>query len=94
MKNVSMVAGLALALGMTSLLGAATASADAQGDYVYDLTNHGIGGPRQNLLQLGQDVACKVSPQDAAVNAVRQKSDLSQDDATFLYESAKTFLCP
>jgi len=93
-KIASAVAGLILALGMASVASAASASADAQGDYIYDLNNHGIGGSRQNLLELGQNVACKQPQANGAVDAIVQKSNLSRDDATFLYESAKTFLCP
>ncbi len=93
-KIASAVAGLTLALAVTSVASAASASADAQGDYIYDLTNHGIGGSKQNLLDLGQNVACKQPQENSAVDAIVQKSKLSRDDATFLYDSAKTFLCP
>ena len=93
-KIASAFAGLCLALAMASVASAASASADAQGDYIYDLTNHGIGGSRQNLLDLGQNVACKQPQANAAVDAIVQKSNLSRDDAKFLYDSAKTFLCP
>jgi hypothetical protein len=39
-------------------------------------------------------VACKQSPESVAVDAIVKGSTLSPDDAKFLYESAKTFLCP
>ena len=58
-KIASVMAGINLALGIASMAGAASAAADGPGDYIYDLNNHGIGGSRQNLLQLGQNVACK-----------------------------------
>lgn len=95
-KITSVIAGITLALGMASLAGAASASADNQSDYIYDLNNHGIGGSKQNLLDLGENVACKQASQNAAVDAIVKSpnANLSRDDATFLYESAKTFLCP
>ena len=93
-KIASVMAGINLALGIASMAGAASAAADGPGDYIYDLTNHGIGGSRQNLLDLGQNVACKQPQANAAVDAIVQKSNLSRDDANFLYDSAKTFLCP
>jgi hypothetical protein len=34
------------------------------------------------------------SPESVAVDAIVKGSTLSPDDAKFLYESAKTFLCP
>jgi hypothetical protein len=93
-KIASVMAGINLALGIASIAGAASAAADGPGDYIYDLNNHGIGGSRQNLLQLGQNVACKQSPESVAVDAIVKGSTLSPDDAKFLYDSAKTFLCP
>jgi len=95
-KIASVITGINLALGMASVAGAASASADPQGDYIYDLNNHGIGGSRQKLLDLGENVACKQQPENVAVDAIVQSSNskLGRDDATFLYESAKTFLCP
>ena len=95
-KIASVVAGMTLALGVASMAGAASASADNQSDYIYDLNTHGgIGGSKQYLLDLGQNVACE-QPQNMAVDAIVKSSDsaLSRDDATFLYESATTFLCP
>lgn len=95
-KIASVIAGVALALGMASLAGAAIASADPQGDYIYDLSNHGIGGSRQNLLDLGQKVACKQQDKDVGIKDIvaDSKANLSADDATFLYDSAHLFLCP
>ena len=36
--------------------GVVPAQADPQGDYLFDLTNAGIGGPKENLLALGRTV--------------------------------------
>jgi uncharacterized protein (DUF2147 family) len=95
-KIASVVAGGTLALSIASVAGAASASADNQSDYIYDLNNHGIGGSKQNLLDLGENVACKPAPPNVAVDAIvkSSNSNLNRDDATFLYDSAKTFLCP
>ena len=95
-KIASVIAGVTLGLGIASIAGAASAAADPQGDYIYDLNNHGIGGSRQNLLDLGQNVACKQPQKEAGVNAIvtSSKATLGADDAAFLYDSARIFLCP
>lgn len=82
--------GVCLALGMVCLGGAATAAAD-DADYLYDLSNAGIGGPPDQLLQVGRGTCGR--PRDASIAEISQRTALAEGDAAFLYDSAVKFLC-
>jgi hypothetical protein len=89
--------GITVAAGTASVIGAGIASADPQGDYLYDLNNAGIGGPKNTLLELGYGACKEVQqnvPSDASIASIGKSTTLARDDATFLYESAMQFLCP
>jgi len=80
-----------------SLAGTGDAQADAQSDYLFDLTNAGIGGPRPDLVRLGTN-ACNeahsnVSSQ-VSLGHIQDATRLSLNDSQFLYDSALKFLCP
>jgi hypothetical protein len=89
-RIVSLIVGLWLALATLSLAGPATAAAD-DADYLYDLSNAGIGGPRDKLLEVGHG-ACGKS-RDVAIASIKQATSLVEEDAGFLYDSAIKFVC-
>jgi hypothetical protein len=96
-RLASIVVGITLTAGVTSLAGASIASAESQGDYLYDLNNAGIGGPMNTLLELGYGACSEVHqnvPRDASIANIGRSTTLAKDDATFLYDSAMQFLCP
>jgi hypothetical protein len=68
-----------------------------ESDYLYDVNNGGIGGPKATLLSLGYQ-ACtdhsKAEPSSRSVERILESTQLSQRDAQFLYDSALMFLCP
>lgn len=75
----------------------AAAHSDGSADYLYDLNNSGIGGPPDQLMNLGS-LACtgKQNGVDRAtsVSDIGNNSSLEPADAAFLYDSATIFLCP
>jgi hypothetical protein len=91
------VVGITLAAGAASVASAGIAAADPQGDYLYDVNNAGIGGPKNTLLQLGYGACTEVRqnlPRSASIANISGSTSLASDDATFLYDSAIQFLCP
>ena len=89
-RIVSYVAGLGMALSMVSIAWAASAAAD-DADYIYDLSNAGIGGPQEQLLEVGYSVCGK--PRAASIANIAATTALAEQDAAFLYDSAVQFLC-
>jgi hypothetical protein len=92
-----LVAGIILTLGVGSVAGMGIASADPQGDYMYDLNNAGIGGPKNTLLQLGYGACTEVRqnvPRNNSIVRISRSTALDTNDAGFLYDSAMQFLCP
>lgn len=96
--RVVVVAGTVMAALVIPLTthGAVSAKADL-GDYLYDLTNAGIGGPQSELESLGL-LACAQAgsgvPRENSLDAIQLDTRLSAADAGFLYDSARHFLCP
>jgi hypothetical protein len=91
-----LLVGITVTAGAISVTSAGIASADPQGDYLYDLNNAGIGGPTNTLLELGYGACKEVHqnvPRDASIASIGRSTTLSKDDATFLYDSAMQFLC-
>ncbi len=96
-RLASIVVGITLTAGVASVAGASIASADPQGDYLYDLNNAGIGGPKNTLLGLGYGACTEVKQnvsRDASIANIGRSTTLAKDDASFLYDSAMQFLCP
>ncbi|MET0698458.1 MAG: DUF732 domain-containing protein [Mycobacterium sp.] len=89
------VAGAVVAFGIATTTGAGIASATPD-DYLYDVNNNGIGGPRADLLRLGYN-ACSESrnavPSGQSVAAISGATRLTPSEAQFVYESALMFLC-
>jgi len=88
-------AGTVVSLAIGALAGAGTASAN-EDDYVNDLTNTHIVGPRAQLLQLGYQ-ACADKNQGVAstksIANIRDSAKLAGDQADFIYRSAMKYLC-
>jgi hypothetical protein len=96
-RLAGLVAGIMLTVGVASVAGTGIASADAQGDYLYDLSNAGIGGPKNTLLQLGYGACTEVHqkvPRNNSIVRISGSTALDTNDAGFLYDSAMQFLCP
>jgi hypothetical protein len=87
----SQIAGVIIAALSFALAGAGTAGATVD-DFIYDLDTVGIIGPRQDLVNLGQ-IACSGASQEYSVRQIADASMLGLDRATYIYESARTFLC-
>jgi hypothetical protein len=96
-RLAGLVAGTMLTLGVASVAGTGIASADPQGDYLYDLNNAGIGGPKNTLLQLGYGACTEVRqnvPRNNSIVRISGSTALDTNDAGFLYDSAMQLLCP
>jgi hypothetical protein len=89
--------GIMLTLGVASVAGTGIASADPQGDYLYDLNNPALASQRNTLLQLGYG-ACTVIrqnvPRNNSIVRISGSTALDTNDAGFLYDSAMQLLCP
>ncbi|WP_353647188.1 MULTISPECIES: DUF732 domain-containing protein [Mycobacteriaceae] len=98
MGRGALVAGTALALLALQLSPHVAFPARAElGDYLYDLTNAGIGGPQPQLESLGRtacDQAHAGVTRDDSVALIQRDTKLVPEDAAFLYDSAMHFLCP
>jgi hypothetical protein len=96
-RLASLAAGIIVTLGMAAVAGGGIASADGKADYLYDLSNAGIGGPTDALLKLGHQACSEVNndvSRDESIARIGGSTTLDEADATFLYESATQFLCP
>jgi hypothetical protein len=95
-RMASVAAGIIVTLGVASVAGGGVASADGKADYLYDLSNAGIGGPTDALLKLGYQACAEVDElsRDESIARIGESTTLDEADATFLYESATQFLCP
>lgn len=87
----STVVAAAAAAWLMAVAAAGIADATVD-DYINDLERSGIVGPREQLVQVGRE-ACAQVPRATAVDTIAQKSRLSADRASFIYDSAKQFLC-
>lgn len=95
-RLASIAAGIILTLGVALGTSTGIASAAPKDDYLYDLSNAGIGGPKDTLLSLGYG-ACQEAQQNIArtdsITHISKATALDKDDAAFLYDSATQFLC-
>jgi hypothetical protein len=93
-----LAAGIVLTLGVALALVASAGIASADpGDYLYDLNNAGIGGPKNTLLGLGYGACTEVRqnvPRADSIAHISKSTSLDKNDAAFLYDSATQFLCP
>ena len=89
-------AGTFVSLAIGVLAGAGVASASGEDDYINDLDNSHIDGPRATLLQVGYQ-ACldrlKLVSRPDAIQAIQNSTNLNHDQADFLYTSALRNLC-
>ncbi len=78
------------------LTGAGVASAGVN-DYLQDLSNSGIDGPRNDLLTQGYQ-ACNAQltgeTRDTSIARIASSTRLDQSKAAYLYDSALKNLCP
>jgi hypothetical protein len=88
-------AGTVVSLAVGVLVGAGVASA-SEDDYIDDLDNSKIVGPRTERLQLGYQACVDKNqgvPSNTSIDKISQSANLGPDKAEFLYQSAMKFLC-
>ena len=89
-RSWSTAIGVVIAAVAVAVAGAGDASA-TEDEFIYDLNNSGIVGPRNLLLELG-GLDCGATAGEA-VTAINSKSQLGVDRSQFVYDSAVNYLC-
>jgi hypothetical protein len=88
-------AGTVVSLAVGVLAGAGVASA-SEDDYINDLNNSSIFGPRTDQLQLGYQACVDKNqgvPRNKSIDNIRGSTKLNAGQAEFLYTSALKYLC-